>query len=492
MDSKQLYYALGLSMISVTSMAKVDNPNVVIIMTDEHNFRTLGCYREQLDEALAFPWGKDVAVETPHLDALAHGGLMCMNCYATNPVSGPSRSSFMTGLYPQVTGVDQNNKSLKSETVTFAELLSRSGYATGYVGKWHLDGDAKPGWTPKNKFGWADNLYMFNRGHWKKLADEDGQPVVAARDKKGNFTESTVAGADERSYTTDFLTDKAMNFIRNNKTKPFCCMLSLPDPHGRNIVRAPYDTQYASVQFERPYSASADVTGMPSWTEKSKRTIIDTPNGMSQYWGMVKCIDDNIGKLCQFLKNEGLYDNTIIIFTSDHGDLLGEHGRDNKSVPFEASAKIPCIWYYPSAIKPGTVLNTPISHSDFMPTLLGMVNVKNTQRCHGKDRSQLLLGKAADAGDIVTFRGGKGWMAATDGRYKLIITKGKTEIPVLYDLKNDPNEMKNIFSAESSKAHTKKLAQALKDYCISCEEPLWNEAKVKSEVEHIIKAQSRN
>lgn len=485
MNQKLLYTAIGLCAVSNVVIAQ-NNPNVVIIMTDEHNFRTLGCYREQLDEAQAYPWGKNIAVETPNIDALARNGLLCMNCYATNPVSGPSRSSFMTGLYPQKTGVDQNNKSLKSETVTFAEILTRSGYSTGYIGKWHLDGDAKPGWTPKNKFGWTDNLYMFNRGHWKILDENNGQPMVGSVTKDGRLKESVIKGADERSFTTDFLTNKAIDFIKKNKNNKFCCMLSIPDPHGPNLVRAPYNTQYISCNFQRPISASADVTGMPSWTEKSKKTIIDSKEGMAQYWGMVKCIDDNIGKLCDYLKKEGLYDNTIIIFTSDHGDMLGEHGRDNKSVPFEASAKIPHIWFYPAEIKAGTVVNTAISNSDFMPTLLGMLNIENTQKCHGKDRSKLFKGTEKDNGDIVTFRGGRGWVAATDGRYKLIFSQVKTDIPVLYDLKNDPNEMKNIFSADRSKKHTKKLAQALKNYCISCEEPLWNQAKVKNEILSVI------
>lgn len=454
-------------------------PNVVIIMTDEHNFRTLGCYRGLLDKKRAFPWGENIFVETPNIDALADNGALCTNCYATNPVSGPSRSSFMTGLYPQSTGVDQNNKSLKDNMVTFAEILSRYGYVTAYFGKWHLDGNAKPGWKPERKFGWNYNLYMFNRGHWKKLEDKAGKPSVAGFNQKGKPAEGDISGADKKNFTTDFLTDKTIMFIDNNKDKPFCCLLSIPDPHGPNLVRPPYDTMYDSMKFKRPLSASSDVDGMPSWSVKSKKTIIDSKNGMSQYFGLVKCIDDNVGKLCDFLKKKGLYDNTVIIFTSDHGDLLGEHGRDNKSVPFDASAKIPYIWFYPKEISPKSIIKTPMSNADFSPTLLGFLNISHKQKYHGKDRSDLIKGTKKDYDDVVVFKGQK-WLAATDGRYKLIFSMEDNSIPVLYDLKSDPDEMKNIYSDSESGKIVKKLSSSLKDYCMRCNEPLWSSDNIRN------------
>ena len=104
-------------------------------MTDEHNFRTLGCYREQLPQEQAYPWGKEVEVKTPHIDALASRGALCLNYYATHPVSGPSRGCFMTGMYPQKNGVTANNLSLRDEVVTFAETLTDNGYTTAYFGK---------------------------------------------------------------------------------------------------------------------------------------------------------------------------------------------------------------------------------------------------------------------------------------------------------------------------------------------------------------------
>ena len=141
-------------------------PNLLIIQTDEHNFRTLGCYRKTLPNKQAFIWGKDAVVTTPHIDWLAENGALCTKFYATTPVCSPSRAAFVSGRYPQNTPVTTNNIALDDDIITFAEVLKRQGYATGYAGKWHIDGDGKPQWAPKRQFGFADNRYMFNRGHW--------------------------------------------------------------------------------------------------------------------------------------------------------------------------------------------------------------------------------------------------------------------------------------------------------------------------------------
>ncbi len=125
------------------------SPNLLVIVTDEHNFRTLGCYRALMPEDQAFIWGKGVVVETPHIDSLARDGAICDRFYATSPVCTPSRAALMTGIYPQNTGAIRNDLPLKDEMVTFAEVLRRNGYATGYAGKWHLDGPGKPQFGPE-------------------------------------------------------------------------------------------------------------------------------------------------------------------------------------------------------------------------------------------------------------------------------------------------------------------------------------------------------
>ncbi|MHC4463503.1 MAG: sulfatase-like hydrolase/transferase, partial [Planctomycetota bacterium] len=155
-------------------------PNLLIIQTDEHNFRTLGCCRKTLPPEQALIWGPKAVVDTPNIDWLAQKGALCTSFYATTPVCSPSRAAFVSGRYPQNTPVVTNNIPLDDNIITFAELLRRQGYATGYSGKWHLDGTGKPQWAPERKFGFTDNRYMFNRGHWKQLEDTPQGPRVEA------------------------------------------------------------------------------------------------------------------------------------------------------------------------------------------------------------------------------------------------------------------------------------------------------------------------
>ncbi len=457
----------GISLPVLANANSITAPNLVIIHTDEHNFRTLGCYRKLMSEEQGYVWGKGVAVETPNIDWIADKGAICTSYYATTPVCSPSRSSFVSGKYPQNTPVHNNDIPMKDGIVTFAEVLRRKGYATGYAGKWHLDGTGKPQWQPERNFGFADNRYMFNRGHWKKLEDTDKGPRVAALNKEGK-PGYFVDGADSKSFTTDWLCSKAIDFIILNAGKPFCYMVSIPDPHGPNLVRKPYDTMYRHLDFKLPKTALKDDSGLPGWAKKEIKNIKMNKNLLASYFGMVKCIDDNVGRILDTLRSKKLMDNTIIIFTSDHGDMCFEHGRHNKSIPLEASAKIPFVIYYPARIKPGTVIHEAISCVDFMPTILPLMNAKLNGEEEGRDCSELFLnGKApSDWNDIVFIRGTgnteNNWVAAITKRYKLVIQPD--EKPWLYDLEKDPDELKNFYNMPGYSDVVKKLSAQLLDY----------------------------
>ncbi|MFQ5811072.1 MAG: sulfatase-like hydrolase/transferase, partial [Armatimonadota bacterium] len=157
--------AAALALGRASSSRGAERPNLLIIHTDEHHFGTLGCYGGEI-------------VETPNIDFLAANGARCTSFYATTPVCSPSRAAFVSGRYPQNTPTVTNNIPLSDDIVTFAEILRRQGYATGYAGKWHLDGTGKPQWAPERQFGFADNRYMFNRGHWKQMEDTPAGPRV--------------------------------------------------------------------------------------------------------------------------------------------------------------------------------------------------------------------------------------------------------------------------------------------------------------------------
>ena len=433
---------IGLSAVLLLGSCNTERkPNLLIIHTDEHNFRTLGCYRDQLSNEQGFVWGPGVEVKTPNIDRIADEGAICNSFYAANPVCSPSRASFVSGMYPVATDVVKNDIPLKDGLITFAEVLRQAGYATSYVGKWHLDGDAKPGFEPERKFGFDDNRYMINRGHWKQ-AIEHLDSIEVRLSGKMEIDESNT-----EEFFTDWLVTKTIEIIRRDKDQPFCHMLSLPDPHGPNRVRTPYDKMYEHFVFQDPPTMGIPVDERPGWSFGKNSTDSLEQGWLQQIFGMVKCIDDNIGRILQVLEEEGLAETTIVVFTSDHGDLMGEHNKHNKSSPYEASAKIPFLVRYPGKINPGKVINKAYTTTDFAPTILGLMGQEQIPGSQGIDASSDFTGKGTlvENDRIVYITTAMGsWLAAVNNRYKLVIST--EDDPWFYDLQKDPDELVNFYS----------------------------------------------
>ena len=453
-------------------------PNLLIIHTDEHNFRTIGAYRKTLSEEQGHMWGKDIVVETPNLDHIGENGLLCTNWYATSPVCTPSRASMVSGLYPIATGSHINDLPLKDEVVTFGQILKDNGYATSYVGKWHLDGEDKPGFAPARKFGFDHNRYMMNRGHWKILAeDEDGVKVDQEISKYGGgvFVQDK---ANKESFTTDFLVNRALKILEQDKEKPFCLMLSIPDPHGPDQVRAPYNTMYNHLKFEKPRTmVTPNGVVDPLWVNKKGKKNSASKmkqKNMQQYYGMVKCIDDNIGRLLTFLKDEGLEENTIVVFTSDHGDMLGEHGKINKGLPYETSARVAFMLKYPAKVKAGKQIEKAYTMADFTPTILGLMDVDHSAyKFHGMDASGDFLSKKNKVVDdriVYITNANSRWVAAVNNQYKLVLSP--SDKPWLFDLKKDPDEFINFYKDPAYKEIAKLMEDELYAQMKKYKEPL--------------------
>jgi arylsulfatase A-like enzyme len=183
---------------------------------------------------------------------------------------------------------------------------------------------------------------------------------------------------------------------------------------------------------------------------------------------MVKCIDDNIGRLLETLRKLSLLDNTIVVFTADHGDLCGEHSRDNKGVPYEASAKIPLILYYPTKVPAGKLVHEALSSVDFLPTTLRLMEISTAGHEQGRDASTLFIADRApsDWQDIAFFRGtgssNENWLAAVTRRYKVVYSP--KDNPWLFDLESDPDELTNYYQDPSYRNIVRNLAQSLLDY----------------------------
>ena len=225
--------------------------------------------------------------------------------------------------------------------------------------------------------------------------------------------------------------------------------------------------------------------GLPAWGEKQRGGF-----DQSKYYGMVKCIDDNVGKILDALRTEGLIDNTIVIFTADHGDLRGEHHRQNKGVPYEGSAKIPFVIYYKGKIQPGKIIGEAIGCVDFLPTILALMGVDTAGKEQGRDASQLFLTTKtpADWNDIAFFRGTgteRGWLGAVTDRYKLIYST--TDDPWLFDLEEDPNELVNRFSDPAYRETIAQLSRQLLQYGQKFNDPRAATPQIRADLDWAIK-----
>lgn len=420
-------------------------PNLIIIHTDEHNFRTLSCYQKLLEEDQAFVWGKGNNVKTPNIDKIANEGAICTSYYASSPVCTPSRASLVTGLYPQATGAPKNGLHIREDIPTFATILRDQGYATSYVGKWHLAGHSKYTFGIKYKAGFEDNRYMMRGGHAPYFHIKNGEfRGIGER-------EAAKLPKDEIIHLTDYFTDKTLEILERDKNKPFALMLSIPDPHTPDYAKPPYNTMFKDMDVQAPITMDPKYTAVkPSWAKGNEKDKNEGKKfndvALRQYFGMVKHIDDSVGRILNFLDENNLTENTIIIFTSDHGDMFFEHNRRNKGVPYEASARIPFVIRYPEKIKAGKIINTAYTNVDFTPTILSVMGVKSDAEFQGLDTSEdLLNNKKEITSDRVTYyaKSGGWWVTAVNNRYKLVLDKN--ESPYLFDLEKDPNELINFY-----------------------------------------------
>ncbi|SDR70033.1 uncharacterized sulfatase [Polaribacter sp. KT25b] len=449
-----------------TVVETYEKPNLIIIHTDEHNFRTLSAYQKLLPEEQAFVWGKGNNSKTPNIDKIADEGAIATSYYCASPVCTPSRASLVTGLYPQATGAPKNGMHIREDIPTFATILRDQGYATSYVGKWHLAGHEKYTFDIKYKAGFEDNRYMMKGGHAPYFHIKDGKfkginEKVAAKLPK-----------EEVIHLTDFFTDKTLEILERDKGKPFALMLSIPDPHTPDYAKPPYNTMYKDLQIEAPKTMAAEYTAIkPYWAGGNKpdnneafgkKAFKNEKNALKQYFGMVSHIDDSVGRILQFLDDNNLTENTIIVFTSDHGDMFFEHNRRNKGVPYEGSARIPFVIRYPNKIPAGKVLNTAYTNVDFAPTILSLMNVKTDAKFHGLDTSDdFTNNKKEITSDRITYfaKSGGWWVSAVNDRYKLVIDK--KEKPYLFDLQKDPDELINFYYDKEYATIAKKMQTEL-------------------------------
>ena len=493
-------------------------PNIIIIFTDEHSLRTIGRYRKLLNSTQQFPFGENVKVGTKNIDKLARKGAVLTNFYTVSPRCTPSRGSFMSGTYSRKNGAIDNGDALFEDTLTFSQVLEEEfGYSTAYFGKvrfvhaiqhwyiqncdlirliqnelkkWHLHGtkmNATNFGAPEGRsFGFNNTKYQWSSGHWKFIEENTDGSLKGYTFKDG---EEKFQNSSKTTYTTDFLTDRAIDFMREQKAKneKFALMLSIPDPHGPDKVRPPFDAMFNNMNFTVPRNALANYEmkpALPGWSFiKKKSKMRDVPlsevaesvanmeardffqEKYRNIFGMVKVIDSNVGKIMNVLKELQIKRNTMVVFTSDHGDLLGEHGRFDKGVPYKTSAGIPLIIQWPREIKKGTIIKTAQTNIDFAPTLLNLLGSNSTDLgFDGMDFSERILNKnLPDDAEQLRFMedaGGR-WAAAVNQRYKLVLSIASP--PWLLDGEVDSDELYNFYKAEGYEEISSSMQEALYD-----------------------------
>jgi len=394
------------------SRMEARRPNIIILMPDQMRAQAMGCAGNE-------------QVHTPNLDKLAGEGIYLSNMIANNPVCCPARATIMTGTYPHRHGMIINDLRLRERQRTLAEMLADEGYATGFVGKWHLDGGIRqPGFIPPGlrrqgfQF-WAAN--ECNHNHFSSVYFRDTcKPLPITR------------------FEPEVWMDETLDFIRQNKDRPFFLWWACGPPHN------PYG---APKKYEQMYNPDK-LKMRPNWKEGVK---FGSRENIAKYYAAITAIDDQVGRLMEELETLDIADDTIVLFISDHGDMLGSHGTFFKCKPYAESINVPGIIRYPRRIKGNQRSDLLVSHVDFVPTLLSMCGAKIPEHVQGRDLSANLTGRGGKEPEAVLMQIYEprpmtevpaGWRGVRTKRYTYARFRDKPW--VLFDLQKDPYEMNNL------------------------------------------------
>ena len=403
--------------------AEKPKPNVIFVLTDQWRAQAMG-------------YAGDPNVKTPNLDLLAEENLNFTLAISSIPVCSPARASILTGQYPLTHGVFYNDKPLKSDALTIAEVFKQNGYKTGYIGKWHVNGhqNGEDIWEARNKPIPAERRQGFD--YWK---------VMECTHK---YNESVYFDEENRKqiwegYDVFPQTDSAIAFIRRTGNEPFFLVLSWGPPHN------PYMT--APEKYLKMYADTSKLILRPNVPDSLASVA---KSRLAGYYAHCTAMDDNIKRLQDAIRNSGLEENTIFVFTSDHGDMLYSHGRFAKQKPWDESILVPFILKYPDKFKKPLEVDIPFVTVDIMPTLLGLCNIEIPESVEGTDFSPFLSGKKnpdIEGGLLLCPVPFHEWSRIRGGReYRGIRTRRYTYVKdlngpwLLYDNKEDPYQMVNL------------------------------------------------
>lgn len=436
-------------------------PNIVFIMSDDHAAHAMSCYGSRINQ-------------TPNLDRIAVGGLRFDNCFCTNSICTPSRASILTGAYNHVNGVTTLSTPMDNRLQTFPKLLHESGYHTAVFGKWHLG--TGPDHCPTGFDDWA---VLPGQGSYHN-------PEFIFKGPDGGVRR-TVPG-----YVTDIITDMSLDWLRaRDPDQPFCLLYHHKAPHRPWYVDEAHAHLFLNQDVPEPETLFDEYANRASAAEAAEMRVgvhmsetdlkCEIPSGLSEpelrrwayqryikdYLRVVASIDDNVGRVLDYLDSAGLSENTIVIYTSDQGFFLGDHGWYDKRFMYEESLRMPFILRYPRMVQPGSINEDIVLNVDFGPLFLELAGLSVPAGMQGRSFAPILRAETpVDWRESFYYRY---WMhkahhnvyahyGVRTKRYKLIyyysdalgqagaIDESYEPEWELFDLQNDPHELHNRFA----------------------------------------------
>ena len=494
------FSAFGLCATVVPAFAQQNagepkRPNIVFIMSDDHACQAISAYGHGLNK-------------TPNIDRIAKEGAIFTREFCTNSLCAPARAVILTGKFSHMNGKIDNRTPFEGNQQTFPKLLRNAGYQTAIVGKWHLMND------PQGFDYW--NIVP-GQGHYFN------PDFIEMGEKK-----------QVEGYATSLITKYSLDWIeKRDRSKPFCIMIFHKAPHRNWLPEEKYQNLYRDKNFPLPDTFYDDYTGRGTAAHKQEMQIVrdmrwghdmkfekdpytgqqtdfkdisrftpeqlktwrknynpqneafirDRPEGrelaewkyqryMRDYMACIQSVDDGVGEVLDYLNKNGLDKNTIVVYTSDQGFYLGEHGWFDKRFMYQESFRTPLMMKYPKEIKPGRVIDKMVQNIDFAPTILDYAGVSIPADMQGESIREVATGKnVKNWRDVVYYHYyefpaehavRKHYGIQTD-RYKLIHFYGDVDEWELYDLKKDPEEMRSVYDDPEYKKVCEEMHVKLKE-----------------------------
>lgn len=441
------------------------SPNILWLCTDQQRYDTIRSLGNSL-------------IRTPNIDSLVNDGVAFTQAYCQSPVCSPSRASFLTGRYPRTTGCRQNGQTIPSSEVLVSKMFADAGYRCGLAGKLHLascsegkveeridDGYHDFRWSHHPQPDWPENAYtqwLHAKGvSWDQLYSGQSDGYVKE-------------GVPAEYHQTTWCAEMTMDFIRGNQQRPWFFSFNCFDPHHAFDPPAEYLAKYDPSEMRLPKFREGELNNKPHFQKLDSEWAHNSPgefhtgaitdaqrqNVTAAYYAMCELIDDQVGRILGCLEETGQRDNTIVIFMSDHGEMLGDHGLYFKGPHFyDEAVRVPLVISCPDRFESGLTIDGLTELVDIVPTLLEAAMLPVPQQVQGRSLLPHLTGEAdpAQHRDFVyceyynswTHGDAYGTMLRTDS-HKIVVYHG-TELGELYDLKADPDEFCNLWDSDQHK-----------------------------------------